>query len=137
MSIDVEYPPEQSAASLVSGILSDLQRLVDQQFQLTRREIEVELRRRFAAAAMVAFGVGVLFLAALFQCLTVSHLLHWLASSPGTDSASFPLWACDAVVATVLAVSGVILAGVGRLKFRAIDSLHSFATAELPEISHD
>ena len=137
MAIDFESPPEQSAASLVSGIFSDLQRLVDQQFQLTRREIEVELRRRVAAAAMVALGVGVLFLAALLLCLAISHLLYWLASSSGTDFASFPLWACYAVVATVLAVSGVILAGVGRLKFRAINSLHSSATKELPEIYHD
>ena len=137
MSIDVEYPPEQTAASLVSGILNDLQRLVHQQFQLTRRELEVELRLRIAAAAVVALGVGVLCLAALLLCLTVSHFMHWLASSSGTDSASFPLWACYAVVATVLAVGGIILACVGRTKFRSIDSLQSLVTEEFQEISHD
>ena len=40
-----EFEPlrEQTAATLVSGILSDLQHLVDQQFQLMRREIAEDL----------------------------------------------------------------------------------------------
>ena len=55
MSTVVESPPEQTTASLVNGILSDLHRLVEQQFQLTRHEIEDELRRRAAAAAVKGF----------------------------------------------------------------------------------
>ena len=37
MSADIQDPPAQTAASLVSGILEDLQRLVQQQLLLTRR----------------------------------------------------------------------------------------------------
>ena len=120
MLTDIEYPPEQTAASLVSGILGDLQQLVDQQFQLTRREIEVELRQRAEAAAVFGLGVGFLFLAAISLCLSLSHLLHWVASPIGTDPASFPLWACHAVVAAVLAITGGIVACVGRAKFKSI-----------------
>ena len=133
MLTDIEYPPEQTAASLVSGILGDLQHLVDQQFQLTRREIEVELHQRVEAAAVVGLGVGFLFLAAISLCLSLSHLLHWVTSPIGTDPAWFPLWACYAVVAAGLAVIGVIFAVVGRTKFKSIESFHNPITEILQE----
>lgn len=133
MSTEVEYPPEQTAASLVSGILGDLQRLVEQQFQLTRREIEEELRQRVAAAAVFGLGVGILFLGAIVLCLTAAHLLHWVASPPGTDPAWLPLWACHTVVAAVLAVSGGILAQVGRAMFRSVTPFQNPVTEILQE----
>ena len=128
MSTDVEVPPLQTAASLVSGILGDLQHLVEQQFQLTRREVEEELRQRAAAAAVFAVGMGVFFLDAIILCLTLAHLLHWMASPPGTDPAWFPLWACYAVVATVLIVIGGILTQVGRVRFSTINPYQNPAT---------
>ncbi len=133
MLTDIEYPPEQTAASLVSGILGDLQHLVDQQFQLTRREIEVELRQRAEATAVFGVGVGFLFLAAISLCLTFSQLLHWVASPTGTDPAWFPLWACHAVVAAVLAVIGGLFAVVGRTKFKSIVPFHNPITEILQE----
>ena len=133
MSTEVEYPPEQTAASLVSGILGDLQRLVEQQFQLTRREIEEELRQRVAAAAVFGLGVGILFLDAIVLCLTAAHLLHWVASPPGTDPAWLPLWACHTVVALVLTVSGGILAQVGRARFRSVTPFQNPVTEILQE----
>ena len=122
MSTDVDDPPDQTAASLVSGILGDLQILVEQQFQLTRREIEAELRRRAMAAAVLALSAGVLFVSAIVSCIGVADLLHWMASPTGTDPAWFPLWACHALVAAVLAALGGILAQIGLVRFRAIDS---------------
>ena len=133
MSTEVEYPPEQTTASLVSGILGDLQLLVVQQFQLTRREIEEELRQCAAAAAVFALGIGVFFLSAIVLCLTVAHLLHWVASPPGTDPAWLPLWGCHAVVAVVLAVIGGILACVGRAKFKIIEPFQNPITEILQE----
>ena len=133
MSIDIEAPPEQTAASLVNGILGDLQDLVEQQFQLTRREIEVELRKCAAAAAVFGLGVAILLLAAIALCLTLSHLLHWMASPPGTDPAWLPLWACHAVVAAVFGISGGILTQVGRAKFRAVDPYQNPATEMMQE----
>ena len=137
MSIDIEDPPEQTTSSLVSGIFGDLKRLVEQQFQLTRQEIEDGLRQRAVAAAVVGLGVGILFLAAVALCLSLSHLLHWSASPPSTDPAWLPLWACHAIVAAVLAVSGVTVACVGRTKFKSIDPPQSSATDILQEHSDD
>ena len=137
MSIDIEDLPERTISSLMSGIFDDLKHLVEQQFQLTRREIEEGLRQRAAAAAVIGLGVGILFLAAVALCLTLSHLLHWVASPPGTDPAWLPLWACHAVVSAVLAVSGVTVACVGRAKFSSIDPLPSSDPEILQEHNDD
>ena len=119
MSTVVEVPVEESTASLVGGILVDLQRLVEQQLQLTRREIEGELRRQSTAAMIVALGMAVLFLAALMLSLASAHLLHWLTSPAGADPARMPMWACQALVGAVLIVVGGMLAFYGQSRFRS------------------
>jgi len=133
MSTDLEDRSGQTAASLVSGILDDLQDLVEQQFQLTRREIEEEIRQRAAAAAIFTLGLGVFFLDAIVLSLTLAHLLHWVASPPGTDPAWLPLWACHAVLAAVLVVIGGVLTWVGRARFRSIDRSQNPVTEFLQE----
>lgn len=120
MSTVIEDPPEQTAASLVSGIVGDVQQLVEQQFQLTRRQIEEELRVRAAAASVLAVGLGVSLLGAMVLCLALVNLLHWAASPPVSDPAWLPLWGCHAVVAAVLLGSGGVLSLVGGARFRAV-----------------
>ncbi len=120
MSTDIVDPVEQSAASLVSGILENLQHLVEQQFQLTRRDVEVELRQHASAAVVFSFGIGVCFLGMIVLCLTLVHLLHWVALPPGTDPAGLPLWACHAVVAAGLIIIGGVLGIVGRVRGNSI-----------------
>ena len=129
----VEYPPDQTAASLLSGILGDLQHLVEQQFQLTRREIEVELRLRAAAAAVFAFGAGIFVLGVIVLCLSLAHLLYWVAAPPGTDPAWLPLWACHSAVAAVLIVIGGIVAYVGRARFGSVEQFQNPVTEILQE----
>ena len=119
-SVQTEPPPTQSAAALVSGILGDLRNLVEQQFQLTRMQIETELRQRFVAVTIFSAGVVVLFVSTIFVCMSAAHLLHWIASPVGTDPATYPLWMCHAAVAAVLGMTGVILAIVGQSKFRSV-----------------
>jgi len=121
----IEDPSKPTTASLVTGILGDVQRLVAQQFQLTRREITDELQQRAAAGVVFGAGVGALGLGAIALTLAVVHVLHWATSPPGTDVAGLPLWACYAVVAAVLAVTGGILAQVGKSRFLAVKSFHS------------
>ena len=58
MSIRIDDPPQQSAATLVTGILDDLQSLVHEQFCLTVREVEMGFRRRAEAIAVIAVGAG-------------------------------------------------------------------------------
>jgi hypothetical protein len=121
-------PPDQTAASLVSGILGDLQHLVEQQFQLTRREIEDEIRQRAIAAAIFALGVTLLILGAIVFCFGLAHLLHWATLPRGTDPAWLPLWACHVLVAAVLAVIGGFVADAGRVKFMSTAPFHNPVT---------
>lgn len=118
--VAVAPPPVQTAASLVGGIVGDLKSLVEQQFQLTRMQIEAELRQRVVAIAVFSFGVGVLSVSTLFVCLGVSHLLHWITSPVGTDPARYPLWMCHAAVAAVLGLTGTILTWTGLWKYRSV-----------------
>lgn len=119
MSVVEHHPSDQTAASLVSGIVGDLQQLVEQQFQLTRQEIEEELRQRSAAATILFVGVALLFLDAMIVCQSLALLLHWATSPAGTDPAWLPLWMCYATVAAALVTVGGIVTHVGRSRFKS------------------
>lgn len=102
MSIRTDDHPQQSAATLVTGILGDLQSLVHQQLCLSMREVELEIRRRTRAGVITAVGGGLMIVASVELSLAVAHGLHWSASPEGTDPAWFPLWACHAVMSVAL-----------------------------------
>ena len=119
MSVVEQHPADQTAASLVSGIVGDLQQLVEQQFQLTRHEIEEELRQRAGAATILFVGVALLFLDAMVVCQSLALLLHWATSPAGTDPAWFPLWMCYAAVAAVLVGMGGIVTQIGCSRFKS------------------
>lgn len=105
MGVDTKAPPLRTAASLVTDVLSDLQLLIEQQFQLTRCEIEDELRQRVTPA--VIFGAG------LANWL-VSLMLASLAAANGIHSAMLP----TPKVSTGLQLWGYQL-GVTRMKVRS------------------
>jgi len=132
MATEVQNRSEPSVTTLVSGIVSDLQDLLKQQLQLTRREIEEDLRKAREAASLFVLGAGICFLGAIALCFMVVHLLHWLASHM-MDPASFPLWACHGVVGVVLVVLGASLAYAGRQKLQAVNPLDNPATQALEE----
>jgi len=129
MATEVQNHSEASVTSLVSGIVSDIQDLVKQQLELTRREIEADLRKTKEAASILALGLGIAFLGAIPFCLMLVHLLHWLTSPTPMDPARLPLWACHGVVALVLLVIGGSLAAVGRQKFNTVRPLETTTEA--------
>lgn len=120
MSSDIEVPREPTAASLVSGNLGDLQHLVEQQFRLTRQEIEDELRQRAAAAAIFVVGIGIGLVDAIVLCLSLAHLSHRAKSPQFTHLARLPFWDCYAVLAAMLTFVGGNLSQLGRNRFHSI-----------------
>ena len=50
MATEVQNQSEQSVAALVGGIVGDVQDLIKQQLELTRKEIEADLRKTREAA---------------------------------------------------------------------------------------
>jgi len=133
MATEVQNRSEPNVTSLVSGIVTDFQDLVKQQFQLTRREIEEDLRKSKEAASIFVLGAGFLFLSAFLLCLMVVHLIHWLAMPAPADPASFPLWAAHGVVGFVLLVLGGCLGALGAQKWKSVNPLRSPATEALKE----
>lgn len=121
MPVDIEETPRPTASELVGGIVGDLRHLVDQQLHLTWLEIEEESHLLKAALGKVALGAGVASLGALAACLMLVHLLHWLTSPVNSDPAALPLWACYALVATMLLVSGIILLQIGRSQLDSME----------------
>jgi hypothetical protein len=105
MDEGVKVAPEPGFATLVSGIVGDGQRLIEQQLVLFRREIESALRQARNAAISMAIGAGVAAVGGLLLVAMVVHLLHAY-----TD---LPLWGCYGLVGGVLAAAGALLLIVG------------------------
>jgi len=133
MATEVQNRSEPSVSSLVSGIVTDLQDLIKQQLQLTRREIEEDFRKTKEAASLFALGAGICFLGAITLCFMLAHLLHWLTSQPGLDPAALPLWASFGIVGLVFVVIGGGLAYAGRQKFKSVNPMQNPATEALKE----
>jgi hypothetical protein len=91
-------------ASLVSGIVGDVQQLIHQELQLARTEIRQEWIRARSAVGMLAAGAVLLMLAVLLFCFFFVHLII---------AAGVPPWGAFAIVGGVLAILGLILAGMG------------------------
>jgi len=121
MANEVPNRAEPSMASLVSGIVTDIQDLVKQQLQLTRKEIEADFRRAREAASLLAFGLGILYLGAIALCLTLALLIYWLGLPAGGDPGRLPLWASFGLVGLAFTVLGAGLAYAGK---KRLDTVH-------------
>jgi len=135
MATEVQNHPEPSVASLVSGIVTDVQDLIKQQLQLTRKEIEADFRKTREAASLLAIGLGVMFFGGFAFCLMLAHLIHYLAIPSGVvrDVATIPLWASHGIVAAVFLVVGGGLAFAGKKKFDSFNPLPDESAQVLQE----
>jgi len=133
MATELDNPTDQSATSLVSGILDDVQDLVKQQMQLTKKEVTEEVQKAAEAAVYFAAGAAVLFFGALILGFMLIHLMHWASAPAGTDPARIPLWACHAIVGGPLTLMGIVFTWLGRQKLSSIDPLHNPAAEALKQ----
>jgi len=136
MTTEVQNHSEtNSVAALVGGIVTDVQDLIKQQLQLTRKEIEADFRKTREAASVLALGAGIIFLGAFALCLMLAHLIHSLATPAGVapDPATIPLWGCYGLVAAVLLIVGGGLAFAGKKKFDSFNPLPDESAQVLKE----
>jgi hypothetical protein len=115
--------------------VSDFQDLVKQQLQLTRKEIEADLRRTREAASLWVAGLVTLLLGGFTGCLMLAHLIYWLASPapPPAEAPAVPLWVCYLIVFAVLGPAGWCLTLAGSKRFQAVHPLESPASEGLKE----
>jgi len=137
MATEVQNHSDASVATLVSGIVTDVQDLIKQQLQLTRKEIEADFRKTREAASLLVVGLGVLFFGGFALCLMLAHLIHHLTLPAGHvssfDPAAIPLWGCYGIVAAVLLVVGGGLAFAGKKKFDSFNPLPDESAQVLKE----
>jgi len=126
-----------SVATLVSGIVTDVQDLIKQQLQLTRKEIEADFRKTREAASLLILGIGIAFFGGLALVLMLAHLIHHLTLPAGQvsnfDPATVPLWGCYGIVAAVFLVVGGGLAFAGKKKFDSFNPLPDESAQVLKE----
>src|SRR5881394_4079841 len=110
MATEVQNHSEQSMASLVGGIVGDVQDLIKQQLALTRKEIEADLRKTREAATLLAVGIGTALFGLFAFCLMLAHVIHYLATPAAlrvtAEPAAVPLWGCYGIVALLLLGGG-------------------------------
>ena len=102
-----------SMASLLGGIVSDIQTLIRQEVALARSEIQREWDKAKTAAGAMAAGSAVLALGGILLCLAVVYVLN--------EVANLPLWASYLIVGGVLAVLGAVLFYTGRNKANQVN----------------
>lgn len=114
-----------STGRLLSGIVSDAEELIQQQFALFKHEIKDEIREAKQALSAVFAGAVVLFISALMFCFTVVYILD-----TATD---LPLWACFAIVTAVLGVGGGTALVMGLQRFSEMPAVAEKSVEELKE----
>jgi hypothetical protein len=112
-------PPEAGApagqpslASLVSGIVGDLQQLVHQEINLARTEVKQEWEKAKTAAGALMAGMVLLAVGGVLLCFLLVHLIH---------DFGVPLWTSFGIVGGVLTLGGLILAAVGYFQARRVN----------------
>jgi len=100
-------------ASLLGGIVSDVQTLVRQEIALAKTEMIREWDKTKIAAGELAVGAAVLLLGGVLLCLTIVCVLH--------EVAGMPWWASFLIVGAVLTGSGAVLFWIGRNKAASVN----------------
>ncbi len=115
MSNDLETRPDRGVMKLVSGIVTDVHVLTEQQLALFRHEIKGEIGHAQEAGSLVAVGLAILVMGSVLLCGMLVHLLAQTAPE-------LPLWGCYGIVGTPIAVLGGILCVTGLQRFRYFKS---------------
>jgi Putative Actinobacterial Holin-X, holin superfamily III len=106
MSDRITTESSPSMASLLGGIVSDIQTLVRQEIALAKTEMLREWDKAKTAAGSLAVGAAFLVLGGILLCVSVVCVLH--------EVAGLPWWASFLIVGGVLAGIGAGLFFIGR-----------------------
>jgi len=125
MAIDFRTDAEPSMTRLVSGIVSDVQDLLQQQLALFRHEVESDFKRSKQAALPLLLGVGIGLMGVALLGFMLVYLLNW--------ATELPVWGCFGLVGGGLAVVGVGLYQTGLKQFESFNPLPDESAQALKE----
>jgi hypothetical protein len=117
---------ESSMTGLISGIIDDFQRLMEQQLRLLRREVQDDFGKTLEALAMLGVGAA---LAAVAGVLIAFALAHGLSFA----FPDLPLWGAYAIVGGGLALLGGALVYAGTKRFESFNPLPDESAQALKE----
>ena len=126
MSVDLKTPPDASMTELVSGILRDVQNLVQQQTELLKHEVRTGLRKTKQASLLFGAGAGLLGAGVILMAFMLTQLLQWAVPA-------LPLGACYGVLGFVLLSAGAGLFYAGKLLFDSFTTLPKESMLALKE----
>jgi uncharacterized membrane protein YqjE len=112
MNAEVQTNNSTGITPLLTGIISDVQALLQQQLTLFESELKKDLRRTKDAAIPLAIGAIVCLLAGFFLCLALGYLLIWLWPE-------LAYFAAFGIVGIALAIIGGGLVAWGKSQFDA------------------
>jgi hypothetical protein len=113
---DLQTESEVSVTQLVSGIITDAEKLIKQQLALLRHEVKVDLQKTKEAALSMIGGSVIALVGGILLSFMLVELLSWAA--PG-----LPVWGCYAIVGAPITVLGGALFFAGMQKVRSINPL--------------
>jgi len=123
MRTEVHNGSSPTVTALVSGILADVQQLLNQQMQLLRLEVREDLRKARTGAMFLGVGLGITAIGGLLLCMMLPHLLFWATNGV------IPLWACYGIFGVVFLFVGGGAAYVAVKKFQDAASLPETTTS--------
>ncbi len=126
MAPEIQTENQQSMASLVSGIISDAQKLIRQELELARQEVRQEWTKARDAALSMAIAAGAAFFAALLFLFGLVYLLA--AVTP------VPAWGWFLIGALLLGIGAGILFFTGKQKADEVSVIPPRTAETLKEI---
>jgi len=128
MATDVRnHGSDASVTELVTGIISDAQELIKQQFELLKHEVHEDFRKTRDAGLMLAVGGVVALVGAIHLSLMLVYLLFWATNG------NLPLWACFGICGGLVCLIGAGLVYAGIQKFNSFNPLPDQTAQALKE----
>jgi len=107
--------PQQTVTELVSGIISDAQRLAREQFDMLKAEFHEDLHRTKQALQFSALGIVMLTVGGISAVFGLVYVLH--------ERWQFSMWASWAIIGALFLVVGTVFAILGRRLFESFNPL--------------
>jgi len=133
MATDLKHSPDVSVSELITGIVGDLQHLMQQQFELLKHDVKNDLVKVRDAGLLMGAGAACALVAVILIMQMLVYLTWWLLPN-------WPLWAWFAVWGGVMVLVGAALIVGGRSRISTVRPMEEPAATALKEnvewISH-
>jgi len=107
--------PQQTVTELVSGIITDAQRLAREQFDMLKAEFHEDLHRTKQALQFSALGIVMLTVGGISAVFGLVYALH--------EHWQFSMWASWAIIGALFLAAGIAFAVLGRRLFESFNPL--------------